>query len=172
MEHPDSGASTLAKDSIEIGSARIQRVLIAKIEPGEDLLKGIQAIAEKEAVSAGVILSAVGSLRKAKLRNMKRFPARFPVSDEDRLYETVEGPLEILSVSGNICRRVDNALHVHAHITLSKVVEGQTEVLGGHLVEGNETFVMVEVFIGVLGDGSFTRTMHPERKSWEITPLH
>lgn len=165
MEHPDSGASRLARGSFEIGSARIRRVLIAKIEPGEDLLKGIQAIAEKEAVSAGVVLSAVGSLRKAKLRNMKRFPTRFPISDENRLYEVVEGPLEILSVSGNICKRVDKALHVHAHITLSKVVESQTVVLGGHLVEGNEAFVMVEVFIGVLGEGSFARTMHPGRKS-------
>jgi predicted DNA-binding protein with PD1-like motif len=161
----------LARDSFEIGSARIQRVLVAKIEPGEDLLKGIEAIAEKEAISSGVILSIVGSLRMAKLRNMKRFPARLPVSDEDRLYEPVEGPLEILSVSGNICRRADKAMHVHAHITLSKVVEGQAVVLGGHLIEGNETFVMVEVFIGVLGEGSFTRTMHPDRKSWEITPL-
>jgi len=155
-----------------VGSTSIDRVVVARIDPGEDLLRGIETIAEKEDISAGVIISIIGSLRKARLRNLRAFPAKFPVSDNDRSYQDVEGPLEILSVSGNICRREDKAIHVHAHITASKIVDGKIVVLGGHLSEGNETFVMVEVFIGVLKEGSFSRSMHPDRRSWEISLPH
>jgi len=144
------------------------KIVVARIDPGEDLLKGIEVLAEREEIYAGVILSVVGSLRKAKFRNLKIFPTKFPVSETDRLYKTVEGPLEILNVSGNICRRTDNTIHVHAHITASKVINEEILILGGHLVEGNETFVMVEVAIATLSEGSFTRKVHPERKSWEI----
>jgi predicted DNA-binding protein with PD1-like motif len=156
------------RQSIENSTTQIERILVARIDPGEDLQKSIETIAEKERISAGIILSVVGSLRKARLRNIKSYPTEFPVLDKERAYHDVEGPIEILNVSGNICRRVDNAIHVHLHATLSKIIDGRIVVLGGHIGEGCETFVMVEVFIGVL-ERSFTRTMHPERKSWEIS---
>jgi len=156
------------KEPIEAITTDTGKIIVARIDPGEDLLKGIEVLAEKEKISAGVILSVVGSLRKAKFRNLKIFPAKFPVSDTDRLYKIVEGPLEILNVSGNICRRTDDTIHVHAHITASKVINEEILILGGHLAEGNETCVMVEVVIATLPEGSFTRKVHPERKSWEI----
>lgn len=157
------------RQPVENSTTQIERVLVVRIDPGQDLQRSIETIAEKERVSAGIILSVVGSLRKAKLRNVKSYPTEFPVSDKERAYHDVEGPIEILNVSGNICRRVDNVIHVHLHATLSKIIDGRIEVLGGHIGEGCETFVMVEVFIGVLGERSFTRTMHLERKSWEIS---
>jgi predicted DNA-binding protein with PD1-like motif len=156
------------RQPIENSTTRIEGILVVRIDPGQDLQKSIETIAERERVSAGVILSIVGSLRKAKLRNVKSYPTEFPVSDRERAYHDIEGPLEILNVSGNICRRVDNALHVHLHATLSKIIDGRIVVLGGHIGEGCETFVMVEAFIGILGERSFTRAMHPERRSWEV----
>ena len=156
------------RQSIENATTGIERILVVRIDPGEDLQRSIETIAEREHVSAGVILSVVGSLRKAKLRNVKSYPTQFPVSDKERAYHDIEGPIEILNVSGNICRRVDDAIHVHLHATLSKIIDERIVVLGGHISEGCETFVMVEVFIGVLRSRSFTRAMHPERYSWEI----
>jgi len=157
------------RQSIENSTTQIERILVARIDPGEDLQKSIETIAERERVSAGIILSIVGSLRRARLRNVKSYPTEFPVSDKERAYHDIEGPIEILSVSGNICRRVNNTIHVHMHATLSKIINGRIVILGGHVGEGCETFVMVEIFIGVLRERSFARTMHPERKSWEIT---
>ena len=159
----------LKNNSIDSSQVRIEKVLVARIDPGEDLQKSFETIAERERISAGVILSVVGSLGKAKLRNLKSYPTRHPISDADRLYEEVNGPLEILNVTGNICRTTDNEIHVHAHIILSKAVDGKIVLLGGHLTEGSETFVMVEAFIGVLEKGGFTRSMHSERKAWEIS---
>ena len=156
------------RSPIEYNSTQLDRVLVARIDPGEDLQKSIETLAEKKHISAGVILSVVGSLSKAKLRNIKRFPSKFPVSDTDRVYDSIEGPIEILNVSGNICRRKDNVTHVHLHMTISKTVDEEVVIIGGHVSEGCETYVMVEVFIGILEEGSFTREMHPERKSWEI----
>ncbi len=153
---------------IESISTQIERVAIARVEPGQDLLESIETIAERERISSGIILSLVGSLSKANLRNLKVFPQMFPVTDDDRHYEDVDGPLEILNASGNICKGSDNKIHVHAHISVSKAFNGRVVVMGGHLAPGNETFVMVEVFIGVLKEGSFTRTMNSDRKSWEI----
>jgi len=156
------------KEPIQRITTDTWKIVVARIDPGEDLLKSIEVLAEREEISAGVILSVVGSLRKARFRNLKVFPSKFPISETDRLYRLVEGPLEILNVSGNICRRTDNEIHVHAHITASKVINEEILILGGHLVEGNETYVMVEVVIAALPQGSFTRKVHPERKSWEI----
>lgn len=66
----------------------------------------------------------VGSLRRAVLRNVGRFPEQLPVTDAERLYREVEGPLEVLSASGTISREDDEAF-IHAHISVSKVVDGE-----------------------------------------------
>lgn len=158
----------MVANSIKVQSSEIEKVIVARIDPGHDLQRSIEAIAEKESVSAGLILSAVGSLRRARVRNISQFPSRLPISDGDRTYHIISGPIEILSISGNICKRTDNVTHAHLHMVASKIVDKGIVVFGGHVVEGCETYVMVEILIGTLRERSFTRNIHDERKSWEI----
>ncbi len=152
------------KDNSILGS--IGRVLVFTIEPGRDLLLALKKMIEEKGIQSGFMLSAVGSLEKALLRNMKRLPEQLPVTDEDRLYETFEGPLEILSLSGNISCQ-DQDIVVHGHITVSRVQNGQVEVLGGHLIEGCITYVKVEVAILEV-KVDMIRIWNPDRKAWEL----
>lgn len=146
----------------------MKRMVLMKVEPGNDLLTSLTEAASRLNMEAGLIVSGVGSLKKARLRNLERFPEEYPIRDEHRAFTTVEGPLEILSLGGNVVKRSDGKLTVHAHITLSKVEEGGVKVLGGHLVEGNETYVMVEVALLELAGIKAVRAIHPERKGWEL----
>jgi len=153
---------------VSLGIGCVKRVVLVKVEPGNDLLTCLAETASKLRMRAGLIISGVGSLKKARLRNLERFPDEYPVRDEHRAFTTVEGPLEILSLEGNIVERSDGELIVHAHITLSKVEGGDPKVLGGHLVEGNETYVMVELALAELTGVKAVRALHPERRGWEI----
>jgi len=58
---------------------------------------------------------------------------------------------------------------VHGHITVSKVEGAEIRVLGGHLVEGNITYLMVEVAVAEVEDVDVVRAPHPERKGLELT---
>lgn len=65
----------MSQDRIsEFGVGGIKRVLVGKIEPGHDLLSALRKMAEDAGIEGGVILSMVGSLRRAVLRNVARFP--------------------------------------------------------------------------------------------------
>ena len=56
---------------------------------------------------------------------------------------------------------------IHAHITISYIKDGEVVVLGGHLIEGNLTYVMVEIFILDL-DTRMYRRLHLVRKAMEL----
>ena len=153
----------------DLASGGVKRVIVAKIEPGSDLLSALEEVVQRERIHAGVILSCVGSLRKARLRQLRTFPKKLPPNDKHRLFKTVEGkPLEILSVSGNIARQADRSV-IHAHITVSKVQGGEIVVLGGHLVKGNICYILVEVVIAELGKIEMIRSEHLSRKTMELT---
>ncbi len=152
------------------GSGSSGRVLVLTIEPENDLLQGIEAAVEKKKIESGIVISAVGSLKKAVLRNVKKFPDHLPITDEDRLYKTFEGPLEILSLSGNISHQEGQTI-VHGHITVSRVKGNEVEVLGGHLVEGCITYVKVEIAV-LEAKVAMKRTWNPERKTWELDFKH
>jgi predicted DNA-binding protein with PD1-like motif len=154
--------------SYQSGRARVDDVIVAKIEPEKDLLLTLEDIVNKEKIQNGVILSCVGSLKKANLRGLASFPSQFPVTDEHRFYRIVEGPLEILGLSGNITSKNNGEIVIHAHITLSGIKDEEIMVIGGHLLEGNVTYLMVEVAIGVLPEGHMKRILHSDRKGWEL----
>jgi len=148
------------------GSGSAGRILVLTIEPDNDLFLTLKKAVEEEGIRSGIVVSAVGSLKRALLRNVKRFPDNLPITDEDRLFREFEGPLEILSLSGNISRQEGEAI-VHGHITVSRVRDGEVEVLGGHLVEGCITWVKVEVAI-LETELGMVRKWNPERKTWEL----
>lgn len=155
--------------SLLYGSARIRRLFIISINPGCDLLTVLEDFVKRENIKTGVILSGVGSLKYAKIRNLKHFPESFPVSDRDRLFKEINGPLEILSLTGNVAQKEDGEPMVHAHICLSYTKNGEVITLGGHLVRGCITYIKVEIVIAEFRNTKIRRTIHPERKEWELS---
>ena len=133
-----------------IGRGRMARIVMGKLKMDIDLLEGIQELAKKEGVRTGVVLSAVGALRKATFRNLKLLPPDLKVQKHHRLYLELEQPMEIVSLTGWMATKEDGDLELHAHFSASTVIENKVVTLGGHLTPGVITSVKVVVVIGVI----------------------
>ena len=88
-----------------------------RLHRGDDLLLSIKAICRENHIAAGVILSGVGCLTRAVLRDADGVTVR-----------TVEEHCEILSLMGTVSEE-----RCHLHIALSRQGLG---AFGGHLKEG------------------------------------
>ena len=88
-----------------------------RLTKGADLYKSIAQFCEENNIEAGVVLSAVGSVTTAKVRDASGVNI-----------QTVNENLEILNVHGTVSKN-----RLHLHITFSKE---DLSAIGGHLVEG------------------------------------
>lgn len=141
--------------------------MVARLKPGSDLLGALQEMVEDEGVEAGVILSGVGLLREARLRNCKSLPEEFPITDENRTYLSFNRPLEVLSMSGNVSMAEGSPL-VHAHVTLSYVEGDEIGVVGGHLIEGCIVFGFAEVILMELDNIKMEKRFDEETRTLQL----
>jgi predicted DNA-binding protein with PD1-like motif len=115
--------------------------LAVRLRPDQDLKQSLDELAQKHRIQAAVVVSCVGSLRRAALR-LANQPG-------PTIYE---GKFEIVSLTGTL------SVHgSHYHIAISDSL-GQT--LGGHLMEGSLVYTTAEVVLGILSGMRFER--HPD----------
>jgi len=143
------------------------KVLVARIKPSSDLLQSIRRLIEENGIKAGVILSGVGLLRKACIRNCKVLPKEYPITDVNRSFLTFERPLEILALSGDVSE-VEGKPWVHAHIVLSYVEGDEIRVIGGHLLEGCIIFGFAEIFVMELEDIEMRKEFDEETRTLQL----
>lgn len=110
------------------------------------LRKEIEQFAAEHNFSAGLVLSAVGALKSAKLRMAG-------ATKESKTIVDFEGDYEIVSIQGTIAK--DDC---HIHISVS---DKSGKVVGGHLKEGI-VGVTAEVSLLELPDKKFLREPDPE----------
>ena len=103
-------------------SAGVQRVILARLDPGEDLLLSLRAAVQESRIQSGMILSGIGSLSRYRAHVVET--TALPPGD---VFFEGEGPFDILCLTGFI---LDG--RVHAHITFSNT----ETAMGGHLEEG------------------------------------
>jgi len=154
-------------DRYIIRSGRPGRVIVARVKQGSDLLRSLQKIAAEEGITSGVIVSGVGLLKQARLRNCKSLPEEYPITDANRTFLPFEKPLEILSISGNVTLAEGEPL-VHAHLTLSSVEEGEITVIGGHLIEGCVVFGFSEFAILELEGVEMVKRFDEETRTLQL----
>jgi len=112
---------------------RLKRVVLVRIDQGEDILRSLERATLREKIASGAILSGVGSVSTY----------RYHVVGE------VAGPSNDVFNEGSESNDVDsiNGLiidgRVHAHIMFSNV----ERAFGGHLEEGCAVFTFVAVVI-------------------------
>jgi predicted DNA-binding protein with PD1-like motif len=111
------------------------RVLIARLEPGEDILHSIEKIAMENKVRSGH-LSMIGAVSRIHLGYFDR---------EEKVYKDfkVMEDLELVSGIGNIAK-YDNTLIIHVHLVAA---DETGKCYGGHLLEGCEVSVTTELVI-------------------------
>ena len=155
-----------------IGKGRIDRIVMGKLKMDIDLLEGIKELAKKEKIQTGVILSAVGALKKATFRNLKVLPPDLKVEKRHRLYLELEQPMEIVSLTGWIATREDGEAEVHAHFSASTVIQDRVTTLGGHLTPGIITSIKVVIVIGVIEDTNIQAGLDPRINQIDVRLPH
>ncbi len=118
--------------SIQTG---IKRVIFARMDPGEDVLEVIEAVAVEHGVRSGQ-LSLIGAISKAKLGYFHRGAAEYK-------HFTVDEDVEVVSCIGDISTH-DGDIVVHAHIV---VADETGKCWAGHLMKGCEVSVTIELVI-------------------------
>jgi len=151
-----------------IGSQNIERLVQFRAKPNADLLTAIEQAVELEAISAGVIVSGLGALKKAVFRNLKWFPKNYPVTPKDRLYLEVERPMELVSLMGWLAPKKGGGVEIHAHFSASTVENDSVVTLGGHLTEGTICGIKVVIAIVVLSDEGVYAAEDPKTQTFDI----
>jgi predicted DNA-binding protein with PD1-like motif len=109
-----------------------------RLSPGTDVRQALTALAKQKPITAGIILSAVGSLSQVCLR----------FADQSSP-TCLDGNHEILTLSGTLGED-----GIHLHMT---VANAQGECKGGHLTDGCRVYTTLELVLGLLPDLEFHR---------------
>jgi predicted DNA-binding protein with PD1-like motif len=111
-----------------------------RLKPNQDLRQSLKNFVNQENIKAGFILSAIGSLKQAKIRFANQQSSTILIDK-----------FEILSLNGTIATS-----GVHLHIAISDK-EGKT--IGGHLDDECIIYTTGEIIIGTTEEFIFNRTI-------------
>ena len=120
---------------------------------GDDLLLSIRAYALEHNLRAGAILSGVGCVTRAVLRDASGVTTH-----------ELCGRYEIVSITGTV-----SAARTHLHIALAGE---DMQVLGGHLCEGTLINTTCEVVLLELDGITFSKEFDPETGYNELVIRH
>jgi predicted DNA-binding protein with PD1-like motif len=124
------------------------RLIATRLEEGVDLKAEIEAVVRRYQLSSATIISAVGSLNRARMR----MAGAEPESQDIREFN---GRFEIVSLIGNL-----GSDRSHLHIAIA---DTEGKVLGGHLKEGSIVHTTVELVIAT--DESVVFTSKHDQKT-------
>lgn len=107
------------------------KTVCCRLHRGDDLREKIEQIAKEHDIAAGVVLSGVGCVSRARLRDASGVNVR-----------EIPEHCEIVSLNGTVSKT-----RCHIHIALSKE---DLSTVGGHLMPGCIVNTTVELVIGIL----------------------
>ena len=142
---------------MKYAAGAIKRVHVLRIEPGEDVLLCIQKYCDEHKISNGVILSGIGSLDGCTFFDPQEMPGK------PGLYGYVTPldrptPIELVGLNGIICSEPNGAAAPHIHASFA---DAEGNEYGGHLKEGNQVLVTVELVIAELEGVRMSRKLDP-----------
>jgi predicted DNA-binding protein with PD1-like motif len=118
------------------------RTIVMRLRTGADLKGELLALAARECIRAGWVLTCVGSLSTARLRLAGGAE-----------HATWQGPLEIVALTGTLSQ--DGG---HLHLA---VADSQGRSFGGHLAEGCTVRTTAEVVLAADDRLAFGREHDP-----------
>jgi predicted DNA-binding protein with PD1-like motif len=120
----------------------LPQYLPLRLLPGDDIRRVLVDRVRQQGAGPAFLISAIGSLTAGRLRFA-----------DDSTERVVEGPLEIIALSGSIT--ADGA---HLHMSVS---DKHGRVTGGHVCFGNVVRTTVEGLLVFLPDWHMTRAPDP-----------
>jgi hypothetical protein len=103
-------------------TTNLRRLVLARLNPGDDLLLALRQAVAESGIRHGIVLSGIGSLSRYHVHVVKT--TNLPPGD---VFFAEDGPFDILQLTGYL---LDG--RVHAHLTVSDT----EKAIGGHLEEG------------------------------------
>jgi predicted DNA-binding protein with PD1-like motif len=125
------------------------RRFIIKIAPGQSLRERLVDFAHQAGVTQAVVVSAIGSVRDVRFRGIKT-GSKLPITAPRIHDHEVEGPLELLGLTGNLVPDEKGEVDCHLHVIAAK---SSGEVLGGHLYDAHVFATCEIVLTEILGEG-------------------
>lgn len=113
----------------------VNRVIIAKIEPNEDIFDAIKEVINKHNIKSGLV-NIIGALKKFTI-------GYFNIDKKEYNLKTFDEDVELISCMGNISYK-DNDPIIHLHVSVGMDDYG---IIGGHLNQPSIVSVTAEVYI-------------------------
>ncbi len=107
------------------------KTVCKRLHRGDDLMKEIKSLCSEHGIAAGIVLSGVGCVSRARIRDASGVTIR-----------EICQHMEIVSLNGTV-----SAARCHLHIALSAE---DLSTIGGHLCEGCIINTTCELVIGIL----------------------
>lgn len=118
------------------------REYCVRLHRGDDLFESICAVCAREHIKAGIVLSAVGCVSHARIRDASGVNIR-----------QVDERAEIVSLTGTVSEK-----RCHLHIALCKE---DLSAIGGHLTNGCIINTTCELVLGILDDYIYDTEFDP-----------
>jgi len=147
-----------------IENAKLDKLIISRIMPDEDLVISLKKIVKDHGIDRGVILSAIGSLKDVGFVNVRPHTG-IPVKAEDMIEIEEAGPFELLSLEGNFFPSQEDGepvIHLHAILGTSSGA-----VTGGHLLKAT-VFTTAEIILGTVAGSSVYKAKSDVTKRMEL----
>ena len=103
-------------------TTNLRRLVLARLNPGDDLLLALRQAVEESGMRHGLVLAGIGSLSRYHVHVVKT--TNLPPGD---VFFAQDGPFDILQLTGYVLGG-----RIHAHLTVSNT----EKAIGGHLEEG------------------------------------
>jgi predicted DNA-binding protein with PD1-like motif len=116
-------------------SVNLKQVIIAKIEPGEDLIDALNDLIDKYKIGSGII-NCIGAFKEVTL-------GFFNLETKTYDFKTFKENVELISCIGNISYKEEKPI-VHLHVNLGRK---DYSVIGGHLSQPCIISVTAEIYI-------------------------
>jgi predicted DNA-binding protein with PD1-like motif len=116
--------------------------LPVRLHPGDDLRRALEQTITTHGAAAAFVLSAVGSLKPARLR----------LAGAEATLD-IDADVELLTLSGTLA---PGASHLHMSVS-----DAQGRVLGGHVAYGCIVRTTAEVLLALLPGWRFSRQPDP-----------
>ena len=111
--------------AIQNWETKTSRIVYRRFQPGESLIKDLEALARSEGIREAIITSCIGSLSQLKLRNLCGYEEGVP----DFQRQVVDETLELVSAEGYIQPLPQGDIRVHIHVAAARP---SSEMVGGH----------------------------------------
>jgi predicted DNA-binding protein with PD1-like motif len=132
-------------ERVEARSARGDRIVVGRLLPGTDLIKGLERACDEHGIRFAAVLACYGSLSSAGFKFLQLVPGEtrprlVPHRRDERL--------EFMGGQGLICETEDGRRETHLHGSVS---DATGAVWGGHFMPGdnpvynNMDFVLQEM---------------------------